>query len=418
MRTLQCSLAPMRRFALSVLMLAAGSGCGDGPSQPADDNQQPPADTAQTGAFTAVPFTLLGHSDVADRFTSEVWVRGSTAYTSTWGTRGITPGNAVKIWDVSGNTPTLVDSVIVSNAGTTGDVQVSDDGSLLAVAIEPRPNGGLALYSLANPRKPQLLIRYSSPKLEAGVHTAEIARVGGTLYAFCAIDPANLVPAQLVILSLANPAAPVEVASLTIGNPFIHDVFVRDGYLFTAEWNDGVGIYDIGAEGGSVSSPRLISRTATVGGQVHNLWWFHDPANGSKRYVFAGQEGPGSVGFSSTGDMHVLDISTRTSPREVAVFAVANAGVHNFSMDEARGRLYAAYYNGGVRVLGVRGDLSACAANEKTVDGRCDLAKMGRVIAFANTGAAGLTYVWGVHAQSNALYASDMLSGLYKFALP
>ncbi|MGV3709158.1 MAG: LVIVD repeat-containing protein [Gemmatimonas sp.] len=396
----------------------AASGCGDGPSQPVDDNNPPSGDTTQVGAFTAVPFTLLGRGDVADRFTSELWVRGTTAYTSTWGSRGFLQGNAVKIWDVSGNAPTLVDSVIVSNAGTTGDIQVSDDGAVLAVAIEPRPNGGLAIYSLGNPRKPQLLVRYSSAKLEAGVHTAELARVGGTLYAFCAIDPGNLSPAQLVILSLANPASPVEVAALTIGNPLIHDVFVRDGYLFTAEWNDGMGIYDIGAEGGSVSNPRLISRTKTVGGQVHNVWWFQDPANGNKRYVFVGQEGPGSIGFSSVGDIHVVDISVRTSPREVAMFSLAGAGVHNFSMDEARGRLYAAYYNGGVRALGVRGDLSACATDEKTADGRCDLAKMGRVIAFANTGAAGLTYVWGVHAQSNALYASDMLSGLYKFALP
>ena len=100
----------------------------------------------------------LGLGAVNDRYTAEVWVRGSTAYTSTWGTRGATRGNAIKIWDVSGPTPTLVDSVIVPGANTLGDVQVSDDGTLLVVAIESNPNGGLAIYALDTPRTPRLLV--------------------------------------------------------------------------------------------------------------------------------------------------------------------------------------------------------------------------------------------------------------------
>ncbi len=407
---------------LAALALALAVGCSADGAPTVTPIAGPIQDSSTTPApplpATPTALSVLGHGDVPERFTSELWVRGTTAYTSTWGARGVTNGNAVKIWDVSGNNPVLVDSVIVSNAGTTGDVQVSDDGSLLAVAIEPRPTGGLAIYSLANARKPQLLTRYTSPRFLGGVHTAEIARVNGTLYAFCAIDPANLVLAQLVIVSLANPAAPVEVAALTIGKPYVHDVFVRDGYLFTAEWNDGVGIYDIGAGTGTVAAPRFISRTQTVGGQVHNIWWFHDPSNNQKRYLFVGQEGPGSIGFSSIGDIHVLDISNLATPKEVAMYSVAGAGVHNLSMDEATGRLYAAYYNAGVKVLNVRGDLSVCTAEQKTADGRCDLAKMGRLAAFANTSTDGLAYVWGVHWQPGALYASDMLTGLWKFALP
>ena len=405
------------RKSLTLLTLVCTAACGKDSSIPVTPIVIIPKDTTTiTPPVTASALTVLGQGTVIDRYTSELWVRGTTAYTSSWGTRGVTVGNAVKIWDVSGTSPLLVDSVIVANAGTTGDVQVSDDGTILAVAIEPRPNGGLAIYSLADPRKPQLITRYSSPRLQAGVHTAELARVNGTLYAFCAIDPANLVRAQLVIVSLANPAVPVEVSAMTIGNPFIHDVFVRDGLLFTAEWNDGVAIYDIGATSGTVEAPKYIGRVQTVGGQVHNMWWFNDPTTSEKRYVFVGQEGPGSIGFSSIGDIHVVDISNRAVPKEVAVYSVAGAGVHNLSMDEANGRLYAAYYNGGVKVLNVRGDLSKCTAAQQTNDGRCDLAKMGRLVAFTSN--SGLAYVWGVHWQSNALYASDMLSGLWKFALP
>ncbi|MEO7997444.1 MAG: hypothetical protein ABI852_08370 [Gemmatimonadaceae bacterium] len=397
---------------LAASSLLAVSACNK------SDAPTAPVDSTHVDALVAAPLTVLGHGDVPDRYTSELWVQGTTAYTASWGTRGTRSGNAVKIWDVSGNQPVLVDSLIVASAGTLGDVQVSDDGTLLVVAIEPRPNGGIAIYSLVNPRKPQLIIRYSSPRLENGVHTAEVARVGGKLYAFCAIDPSNLVPAKLVIVDLSAPSAPVETAAFTVGTPFIHDVFVRNGMLFTAEWNDGLGIYDIGAGRGSVAAPDFQGRVFTVGGQVHNVWWYNDQSSGSRRYAFVGEEGPGSIGSSSTGDIHVVDVSNFVRPVEVAVFSAADAGVHNFSMDESRGVLYAAYYNGGVKVLDVRGDLSTCTAAQKTLDNRCDLAKMGRLKAFANISANGLAYVWGVHFSSGALYASDMLSGLWKFAPP
>ena len=87
-------------------------------------------------------------------------------------------------------------------------------------------------------------------------------------------------------------------------------------------------------------------------------------------------------------------------------------------MDEARGILYAAYYNGGVRVLNVSGDLSSCSAAEKSADGRCDLGKMGRELAFGPIDSAPI-YIWGVQLLADHLYASDMLNGIWKLdALP
>jgi hypothetical protein len=348
---------------------------------------------------------------VAERNSAELWVRGSTAYTSTHGAKLGNRGNAVKIWDVSGNRPTLVDSLIVPGATTLGDVQVSDDGSLLLVAIE---NGGIAIYALDTPTKPRLLTRTTAGDLNNGVHTAELARVNGTLYAFCSTNPTANAPARLVIMDLRNPGAPVQVAVLTIGMPFIHDVFVRDGLLFTAEWHDGFGIWDIGAQGGSVAAPRRISLTKSTGGYVHNLWWYHDPSDNSKRYVFVGEEGPASLGSSSRGDVHVFDVSDLAAPREVAAYRVAGAGAHNVWIDEASGLLYAAFFNGGVRVLDVRGDLGTCPVTQRYADGRCDLALMGREKARFTGTATVPVYMWGVQVSGDALYASDMLNGLWK----
>jgi hypothetical protein len=409
----------LRMMVAATLAAIAVSACGgseSAPTQVVKPPVKPPVDTAVTVPTPSGLLTHLGQGAVPERYSAEVWVRGTTAYTTTWGNRAGVRGNAVKIWDVSANQPRLVDSVIVASATTTGDVQVSDDGSIMLVAIESNPNGGVAIYSMANPRAPQLLTRTTGGELQYGVHTAELARVNGVLYAFCSVDPASGVPSRLVVLDLSTPSAPRTVWSQAMGSPFVHDVSVRDGLLFTAEWNDGVGIWDIGAQSGTVSAPRLLGRVRTVGGQAHNAWWLHDPVTQSKKYLLVGQEGPGAIGSSSAGDVHVVDISNLAAPVEVAVYAVAGAGTHNFSVDEAQGFAYAAYYNGGVRVLDVRGDLATCTAAQKTTDGRCDLTKMSRERA-TYTGVGGVpVFVWGVHWSASGLFASDMLNGLWRAA--
>ena len=359
------------------------------------------------------------------RYMAEVWTQGNVAYTSTWGQRATTFGNAVHIWNIAGASPVLVDSLLVENATTLGDIQVSDDGKLLVVATE-RANGSIVIYDLTNPLKPVRLTRYQTANTSNGVHTAEVARVNGTLYAFLSIDTPV---AHLVIVDLSNPSNPTEVLVRNMGSPFVHDVFVRDGLLFTALWNDGVTIWDIGGggKGGTPAAPVQIGNVRTApwaalagGSEAHNVWWFHDPAGGpnAKRFMFVGEEAPGTNGSvlnSSNGDVHVVDLSDMSAPKEVAFYHVDGAGTHNFSMDEQRGVLYAAYYNAGVRALDVRGDLSSCLADQKSADGRCDLKKMGRALA-AGLGDSGNVYVWGVHFDGSFVYASDMLNGLWKLA--
>ncbi len=356
----------------------------------------------------SVVLPVLGRASVTERFTGEVWVRGNVAYTTTWGSRPA-PGNAVKIWDISGGgDPVLLDSLIVPDARTLGDIQTSDDGTLLVVATEREP-GSIMIYDLADPIKPRLITRYSTPNTNPGVHTAEVQRVNGRLYAFLSIDP----PQRLVIVDITDPLAPVEVFTEVMGRPYIHDVFVRDGILFTALWDDGLSIWDLGGAGnGSVASPRHIGNVRTVGGKVHNVWWYHS-AGGSKRYAFVGEEAPGVTGFSSAGDIHVVDVSDLAAPREVAFFRVPGAGTHNFSVDEERGILYAAFYNGGVRAIDINGDLSVCSAADKSADGRCDLAKMGREVAHGLLDQGGEVFIWGVHFVAGKVYASDMRNGLW-----
>ncbi|MEO5580454.1 MAG: hypothetical protein ABIR58_07325, partial [Gemmatimonadaceae bacterium] len=397
----------MSMLKCTIVVTALSLAACDNPADAVD-----PGPITTPGTIDPVALTVSGRGPVQDRFIAELWVQGSTGYTSTWGTRTVggvqSRGNAIKIWNVAGAAPVLVDSVIVADATTLGDIQTTADGRYLVVATEREP-GSIVIYDLADPVKPRLVSRFTNPNTNPGVHTAEVQTVNGRSYAFLSIDPGGASAARLVIADITDPADPREVFTREMGSPFVHDVFVRDGILMAALWNDGLAIFDIGGggRGGSPANPVQLGSVKTVGGKAHNINWFHDPVTGSKRYAFVGEEGPGSIGSSSIGDIHVVDVSDMTNPREVAFFHAPGAGAHNFSSDEPRGLLYAAFYNGGVRALNVRGDLSTCTAAQMSADNRCDLVKMGREAARGLLDAGFPVFVWGVQYTSGRLYASD-----------
>ena len=397
---------------LAVVVAACGGDAGVSGPPPGP----PPGDTLPSPANLVVS----GRGTLTARYTAEVWIHGSYGYTSTWGNRVVggvaTPGNTVYVWDVRGTTPVLVDSVTVPGATTVGDVQVSSDGRFLVVPTEPGP-GSIVIYDLSDPVRPRMLSVFTSPKITRGVHTCEIQTIDGRLYAFLAVNVGATHPSRLMIVDLGDPQVPSEVATLDIvAGSFVHDVYVRDGILFTAQWANGMVIHDIGGggRGGTLQAPVEIGRVRTIGGSVHNIWWLHDPADGSRRYALVGQEGPATLFSSSSGDIHVVDVSTPGAPVEVAFLSVPGAGTHNFSVDEAGGFLYAAYYNAGVQVVDVRGDLSGCTAAQRASDGRCDLKAMGRLRAVGLLDQGMPTFVWGVHFTGGAVYASDMVNGLWR----
>ncbi len=411
----------LHRLLFTLFGLAAA--CGGSDQQPGVTPTTPTTPVSPTTPTTppaaAVVIPTLGRGDFKPaRTTAEIAVNGTTAYTTTWG-NSAAAASMFYIWDVSANVPRLVDSVRVSDATTLGDVAVSDDGTLLVVATE-RAGGAIVVYSLADPRKPVQLSRFTNSETNAGVHTAEIGRVNGRLYGFLSIDRSGTLAAKLVTVDLGDPRNPTQIFSQFIGTPSVHDTFVRDGLLFLALWNDGVAIWDIGGggKGGTPAKPVELGRVRTANGEVHNIWWLKDPVTGSTRYAFIGEEGPGNLSGSSIGDVHVVDVSDRSAPREVAFFTVPDAGTHNFSVDEANGILYAAYYNGGVRALDVRGDLGSCTDAQKSSVAAgvtlCDLTKMGRAIGVGLLDQGNAVFVWGVQYVNGALYASDMLNGIWK----
>jgi hypothetical protein len=387
----------------AAVVVAALVACGDGGTDGNGGTEPPPGPAPQFSV-------LAGGNNVSERYSSDLWVNGSYAYTGTWGAvaRNGNVGDVVKVWalDAAG-APSLVDSLNIPGVGTVSDLQVSEDGSVLAVSTERGVTAGLYVYGLADPRKPELEGRVL---VSQGIHTATVADLSGRRYVFAARNPNA--PA-LVIYDITDPSAIQLTAVVPIPpNYGIHDTYVRDGIAFVFAWNTGVIIYDVGngIKGGSPSNPQEVSRLLTAdngvpgGSAVHNGWWFHNPVTGEHRYLFIGQEGTGVIGSSSSGDIHVVDVSDLQNPKEVAFFHLNGAGTHNFWMDEAKQRLYAAYYNGGVVALDVSGTLSG------------DLAS--RLISEIKPGGTDDTYTWGVQLSNGFLYAIDMLSGFWQLAVP
>jgi hypothetical protein len=385
-------------LSIAVLVALACGGGGDAP----DGGTPPPA-----GAEFQIQ---AGGDNVPERYTSDLWVHGSYAYTGTWGgiPRGDQPGDVVKIWSLDATgAPMLADSLKIPMINTVSDVQVSEDGAVLVFGAERGSNAGLYVYGLADPLHP---VFQDSALVAEGIHTATIADITGRRYVFAAKNPTN--PA-LLIYDISSPTAISLVSAVPIPPAYgIHDTYVRDGLAFVFAWNTGMIIYDVGngLVGGSPGQPREVSRIqpsdngVAGGAMVHNGWWFHNPVSGENRYLFIGQEGAAVPGSQSSGDIHVIDVENLFQPAEVAFFHLDGAGTHNFWMDEQRQILYAAYYNAGVIALDVSGHLSG------------DLSH--RLISQVQPGGPGDTYTWGVQLQGESLYASDMLSGLWQLRVP
>lgn len=341
---------------------------------------------------------VVGEGSVPERFTSDLWVHGSFAYTGTWGRRTsgawTRSGNTLKVWDVSSpSNPTLVSEVTV-DASTVNDVKVSEDGSYAVITHEGASDGlnGITLLDLSSPGDPQPIRRFTDG-LESGVHNVWIDHP----YVYAAVDG---VGQGLRIVDVSDPANPTLAGSFYAGSSILHDVYVRNGLAFLSHWDAGLVILDVGngMAGGSPASPVEVSRVVTSGGQVHNAWYW--PGGD---YVFVGEED-----FGTPGVVHVVDVSDMMAPVEVATFSVPGSPPHNFWLDEANAILYAAWYGRGVRAIDVSGQLSGALDQQGRELGRSLYAG----ISSGSCAGTDATCSWAPQLVDGLVYVSDMNLGL------
>ena len=346
---------------------------------------------------------LLGGDSVA-RGTTDLWVHGAYAYTGTSvGACGVlsvpcssVPGSLV-VWRLDPDkVPSVVDSVRLPGPHTN-DVKVSPRGDYLVASQEANAaTNGVVVLDLADPAAP-VVIAHFTDGLENGVHNVWIEPIDGTDYLFVVEDGGG---AQhgLHVLDLSDPSDPRRVARYAGGDSQVHDVYVRDGLAFVSHWDDGLVILDVGhgVRGGSPSAPVLVSELQMAGGNTHNAWYWPEAA-----LVFVGEERLSATADSTdVGRLHVVDVSDLSAPVEIASYRIPGETPHNFWLDEENGVLYAAWYDRGVRVLDVKGTLAG------------DLA--GREIGFLEPSASrGLGSIWAPQLHEGVLYLSDRVHGVW-----
>ncbi len=354
---------------------------------------------------------FVGQGAVRDVPTSDLWVWEGVdgrdyAITGTWGAFG-----AVYFWDVTDPASAVLTDSIVVDARTTNDVKVSEDGEICVISREGASNrrNGIVILDCTDPRNVRIHSTFDD-ELTGGVHNLFIYQ--DHVYAVN-----NGV--RFDVINIEDPTSPHRVGRFELDTPghAIHDVWIVDGIAYTSNWGDGVAVIDVGGgnRGGSPSNPVLMYRFADVGGATHAAFPYLSPTG--KFYIFMGDE-IGRPGFNDldadrtpprmAGYIHVVDFTDPANPEEVARYEVPEAGSHNMWIEDDR--LYAAFYNGGTRVVDISGELKG------------NLALQGREIAhyMANdpdSFVPNAPFSWGPQLYKGNLFIAEHHSGLWSIKL-
>ncbi len=367
-------------------------------------------------------FEFLGQARVPGHLTSDLWIWEAPdgrdyAVIGSWGG----PGNAY-FYDVTDPASMqLVDTVTI-DARTVNDVKISEDGRIGVLSREGASNrrNGIVILDVSNPRDVKVLSTYDD-QLTGGVHNVFI--YDNHVYA---VNNGR----RFDVINIEDPAKPVRVSRFETNSPgrSVHDVWVRDGIAYQAGRTDGIVMVDVGGggdvAGGSPERPVEMGRADQITRWNHAVWPFKSESAG-KFYVFAGDETfydnprvPERLEYDpeqkipqrAGGWVHILEFDDPQNPAEVASYRVGDFGVHNYWIDWEEEILYTAYYQGGLRVVDVSGELLG------------DLYAQGREMAsFYSDDPEGhvpnAPMVWGPQPHKGTIFFTDHHSGLWAVRL-
>ena len=352
---------------------------------------------------------VVGRGRVSTVHTSDLWVWEAPdgrdyALTGTWGGNG-----EAYFWDVTDPSDiTPVDTVTV-DARTVNDVKVSDDGRTCIISREGASDrkNGMVILDCSDPTDVSIVTEYTH-RLTGGVHNLFISE--DHVYAL-----SN--GRRYEIINIEDRANPTRVTDFELETPghSIHDVWVDDGIAYSSNWDDGIVMVDVGngVKGGSPSNPVEIGRYAYPSGWNHAAFPYDDAATG-KDWVVAGDEAfPNGLNTENeptipAGWLHFVDVTDPETPSEEARYRVPEAGSHNFWVDGDT--LYVAYYNAGLRVVDLSGDLKG------------NLYEQGREIAHLKSydpegRIPNAAMAWGPQPYKGHIFFSDWNSGLWAVEL-
>lgn len=357
---------------------------------------------------------VVGKGIVPDVKTSDLWVWEGVdgrdyAITGTWGARG-----EAFLWDVTDPSNIHTIDTVQVDARTVNDVKVSKDGTIAIITREGASNrkNGIIILDVTNPAETKILSEYTDG-LTGGVHNTFIYE--NHVYA---VNNGR----KYDIINIEDPTNPYTVGVFELDTPghSIHDVWIEDGIAYSSNWSDGVVVVDVGSNssadmpgaGGSPQNPTLLGSYTYPSGWNHAAFPFKSKSTG-KFFLAAGDEafpyGLDTQGPNrAAGWIHFIEFDGWESPDEVARYQVPEAGSHNYWIEDDV--MYAAFYNGGLRVVDVSGELMG------------DLYEQGREIALflpsdPKAAIPNSTFTWGPQPYKGLIYLSDWNSGIWAVKL-
>ena len=363
---------------------------------------------------------FLGHARVSDRVTADFWVWEGVdgrdyAVHGTWNAEG-----HAYFYDVTDpRNMELIDTVQV-DARTVNDVKVSEDGTLCVISREGASNrrNGFVMIDCTDPHNAEILSSFDQG-LTGGVHNVFLDN--NHVYA---VNNGR----RWDVVNVEDPRNPFRVSRFETDTPgrSVHDVWIRDGIAYQAGRSDGLIMVDVGGGGmgGSPNTPVEMGRFPQITGWNHAVWPFRSPSTG-KLYVIGGDEAfymsprqPDGGGIlweegipsRAKGWLHFVDFTDPENPEEVARFELADSGPHNLWVDWEEEIMYVGYFDAGLRVVDVSGDLLG------------DLYRQGRQIARFfpedNEGfLANAAFTWGPQPHKGTIFLADFNSGLWAVRL-
>ena len=326
-------------------------------------------------------------------------------------------------WDVTDPTNIFKTDSLQVDARAVNDVKVSPDSRYATLTREGASNrrNGVVLLDLADPAHPVIASEIVEG-LTGGVHNA-----------FPTDDYAYVLSAgdKYVIIDVSDIYNPRVVGEYNHPNSRLHDVWVLNGIAYSAEWQNGVVAVDVGNGrwGGTPENPVLISELPVPSGGTHAVFPYQSQST-DRFYVFIGDEimqrrglanegpriggsysvpydpetGQGGVPLATQGYVQVIDFTDPESPEMVARYEVTEYGTHNIWVENDI--LYQAYYEGGLRVVDVSGELMG------------NLYTQGREISVhkstdVNGWVPNSTMVWSAMPFKGHVFFSDTNSGLW-----
>ncbi len=371
---------------------------------------------------------LVGHGLISNVKSGDLWVWpgvGKHSGKDFAATGSIFGDGEAYFWDVTDPANMKIIDTVKVDARNVNDVKVSEDGRTGVITREGASNrkNGFVILDVSDPFNVKILSTFNDD-MTGGVHNTFIYK--NHVYA---VNNGR----KYDIINIEDPKNPfrVGVFELNTAGHAIHDVWIENGIAYSSNWRDGIVAVDIGgstsnekessdigfnplllkAGNGSPSNPVQLASFPDFKGRNHSAFPFSSQSTGNFYIVMGDEVFPNGLEnlinnkpSQPRGGFHFINFSDPDNPVEDAAYIVPEAGSHNQWVHGDM--LLAAFYQGGIRILDISGELLG------------DLYKQEREIGYylpqhRDGIIPNAPMVWGAQPYKDYIFLSDMNSGLY-----